>query len=63
MSTDFIDNHPQHGVIFGVSTAVILKVTDKATLQNSILIGLAVGYGAKMYMEKYGHKLPQDLME
>jgi ABC-type phosphate transport system permease subunit len=58
MDSNFEKQHPTHGALLGASTAAVLIVTDKATPLNSILIGLALGYGAATYMKKYGHKLP-----
>jgi ABC-type phosphate transport system permease subunit len=58
MDSNFEKQHPTHGALLGASTAVALIVTCQATPVNSILIGLALGFGATTYMKKYGHKLP-----
>jgi hypothetical protein len=58
MDSNFEKQHPTHGAILGASTAILLSITEKATPLNSILIGLALAYGATTYMRKYGHELP-----
>lgn len=56
---DLENNHPLHGALFGIGTAVVGKALGLENTQ-ALVAGAAVGGGTYLYMSTYGHTLPWD---